>query len=48
MTPLFRHPEPDDRPTPSEVIGAIILCIVALLALWTVGAINARFLEAIR
>lgn len=40
MTPLFRHPEPDDRPSRGEVLGAILLAIFTLAALWAVGAIN--------
>lgn len=38
--PIFRHPEPDDRPTRGEVLGAILLAALTLAALWAVGAIN--------
>lgn len=34
MTPLFRHPEPDDRPTPGELVGAAVLFVFVLFALW--------------
>lgn len=40
MTPLFRHPEPDDRPTPREIVGAVLLAALTLAVLWIVGAIN--------
>lgn len=36
MTPLFRHPDPDDLPSAGEVAFAVIAAIVAIALFWIV------------
>lgn len=35
--PLFRHPEPDDRPSDREILAAAVLFVVVIVLWWLVS-----------
>ena len=40
MTPLFRTPEPDERPSDGEIVGALLLAVVLCFLVWIVAIFN--------
>ena len=43
MTPFIREPQPDERPSTAEIVGAIVLAIVGIIGLWIVGVLTTPY-----